>query len=79
MKIDFSRDGFTKATPKVIIYLYIGIMALSGLWMYVVQPNFTDMTEHLQLLIMKIIGSLNSGIIFFCQFAHYKTDTNETS
>ena len=73
MKIDFSfKDGFSKETPKPIIIIYTIIMLISGLWVYVLQPNFTDLNDHLQLIIIKILGSLNAGIIFICHFFKWK-------
>lgn len=77
MTIDFSRKGFKKETPLPIVYTYLGIMGVSAIWITVIQPNFiSDISEHTQLLITKIVGTVNTGITFLCQFFHWKTQDN---
>ena len=73
IKLDFNWKSFTGTTPKPIKLTYQTIMLLSGLWVMVLQPNF-NFSEHLDLIVTKIIASTNSGIYFFCQFFHWKMD-----
>jgi len=66
-------------TPKYIKAIYQIIGLLSAIWV-LVSPNFPEIPEHTQTVILKILISSNTVIYAICQqFGYVKEDPEQTT
>lgn len=72
-------NSLTTETPIQIKWFYRIIMLISGLWMLVIEPNFTGIIpEHVLHVTDKLVASFSTSIYFICQFFGWKQPSTDS-
>lgn len=72
-----TKASLNANTPSAIKRIYQILGLLSTIWI-IISPNFPEIPEHTQNIVLRLIGASNAVIYAICQaFGYVDTDTIE--